>query len=82
MFARQPFVLCQVVRFDGEIGPVHRLRTGRRAKKVYEGPGFLLSGKSAQAIFRHGRGGMPEGQFDGASLVDAQGAVPHLIPAG
>lgn len=81
MIRDEPLMLSQVVRFDGEVISIHRLRAHRRAEKIDQGLRLVLRGKPAEAMFRHPGRRVPEGQLDRAALVNAECAVPDLESA-
>src|SRR6185503_15150763 len=78
IFRRQPLVLGEIVWFDRQVARIERFGAGLRGEEIDQGLRLVFGGKPAEPIFRHRGRRMPEGQFNRASLVDAQGLVPHL----
>ena len=78
MVRRQSLVFGEVKRFDRQILSVQGFRADWRGEKLDHRLRLLLCGEAAQSIFRHAGRRMPEGQFDGAPLVEAERAMPEL----
>ena len=78
MVRRQSLVFDEVEWFVREIISIQGFCAGWRSEKLDHRLRLLLSGEAAQSIFRHAGGRIPEGQFDGAPLVQAERAMPEL----
>jgi len=71
-----------IERFDRQILSPHWFDAFRRTEHVDQRVRIFSGHKSTQAMFRHARRWVPEGQVDRAPLIDSERSVPNLKPTG
>jgi len=82
MVVNQFLVRGEIIGFNAEVVLFERLRAGWGTEVGAVRFSLLLRGEPAQPVFRHPGGGIPKRQLNRTPLVDAEGAVLDLKPAG